>query len=394
MKNLLGKAKHVISKAYFWQRLVIFLALLFAFGLTTRIESFGITLLFFLAAILSALWLVAQLFRRKNLPVLGKKPMKPWWVRLIAIATIAPLLGMSSLAIGVTAGLAINPFSAQEIAENEARAEAELQREQQRKAAEELRKAEQAKFDADKAAAEKAAAEEQAKRDAARKAAAEEQAKREAAKKAAAEEQAKREAAKKAAADAARKAAAEEQAKREAAKKAAADAAKKAAAGEQAKREAEKKAAAEKAKEESEKTEEPEPADNQVTDQEPTVDWDRINKLQRSAPLLYATEFCGETLKLLDVGIYNFVSASKDGTAIFISTKSGYSVEGNMVYECISDKLNFSNALQANVNTTNALAGTKTWSENRMDFQWTYHPNNGINMSIVREKECFLIFCN
>ena len=358
MKNFLGKAKDVISKAYFWQRLAIFLALLFAFGLTTRIEPFGITLVFFLAAILSALWLLAQLFRRKNSPVLGKKPMKSWWVRLIAIATIAPILGMSSLAIGVGAGLAINPFSAQEIAENEARAEAELQREQQRKAAEELRKSEQAKFEADKAAAEKAAAEEQAKRDAARKAAAEEQAKR----------------------DAARKAAAEEQAKRDAEKKAAAEAA--------------KKAAAEKAKEESEKTEEPEPADNQVSDQGPTVDWDRINKFKDSAPLLYATEFCGETLKLLDVGIYNFVSTSKDGTAIFISTKSGYSVEGNMVYECISDKLNFSNALQANVNTTNALAGTKTWSENRMDFQWTYHPNNGINMSIVREKECFLIFCN
>lgn len=347
MKNFLGKAKDVISKAYFWQRLVIFLALLFAFGLTTRIEPFGITLVFFLAAILSTLWLFAQLFRRKNSPVLGKKPMKSWWVRLIAIATIAPILGMSSLAIGVGAGLAINPFSVQEIAENEARAEAALQREQQRKAAEELRKAEQAKFEADKAAAEKAAAEDQAKRKAAEKAAAEEQAKREAEKKAA-----------------------DEKAK------------------------AEQKAADEKAKAESEKKETTEATDNQDSGQDSTVDWARINKLKDSAPLLYATEFCGQTLLLLGVSIYDFVSPSDEGTALFISTKSGYNVDGNMVYSCISDQLRFSQALRANVGTTTALAGTKTWSENRMDFQWTYHPKNGINMSIIRERECFLIFCN
>jgi hypothetical protein len=336
MKIFFERAKHIISNAYFWQRLLVFLALAFAFGLTTRIEPFGIALLFFLATILSALWLVAELFRKKNSPVLGERPMKSWWVRLIAIATIAPLIGFSGLAIGVTASLAINPFSVEEIAAIEAREEAELKREQERKAAEELRKAEKAKFDADKAAAGKAAAEEQAKREAAEKAAAEEQ----------------------------------------------------------AKREAEKKAADERAKAESEKKETTEATDNQDTAQDSTVDWARINKLKDSAPLLYATEFCGQTLLLLGVSIYDFVSPSDEGTALFISTKSGYNVDGNMVYSCISDQLNFSQALRANVGTTTALAGTKTWSENRMDFQWTYHPNNGINMSIIRERECFLIFCN
>lgn len=334
MKQFVEKAKHIIRTAYFWQRLLAVLVLLFAFGILIRTAPFGITLLFFLAAIGSVLWLVIALFRRKNSPVLGNKPMKSWWVRLIAIMTIAPLLGMSSLALGVTSGLAINPYSAEEIAENEARAEAERKREQERKAAEELRKAEQAKLEADKAAAEEAAAEEQAKREAAKKAAAEEQ----------------------------------------------------------AKREAEKIAAAEKAKQNS--NDSAQTNESQDPTQESTVDWQRIDRLKDSAPLLYATEFCAETLKLLDVGIYNFVSTSEDGTAIFISTQSGYSVEGNMVYACISDKLNFSAALQANVNTTTALAGTKTWSENRMDFQWTYHPNNGINMSIIREKECFLVFCS
>jgi hypothetical protein len=309
MKNFVGKAKQVISKAYLWQRLLVFLVLAFAFGLTTRFEPIGLSLLFFLATILSALWLVAELFRKKNSPVLGKKPVKTLWVRLIAIATIAPLFGVIGLALGVTSGLAINPFSAEEITANEAREEAEVKREEERKVAEKAQKEEQAKIDADKAAADKAAAEDQAKRDAAQKAA------------------------------------------------------------------------------------------NEATQgqdvQQPTgVDWDSINKLKDSAPLLYATEFCGQTLLLLDVSIYDFVSTSDDGTALFLSTKSGYSVDGNMAYSCISDQLKFSQALRANVGTTTALAGTKTWSENRMDFQWTYHPNNGINMSIIREKECFLIFCN
>jgi hypothetical protein len=309
MKNFMDNAKQIIRKAYFWQRLASLLILSFIFAMFIRIAPIGITLIVFLAAALSAVWLVAALFRKQDSPVLGNKPMKRWWVRLIALTTLAPILAMSSLALGITTGEAIKPYSAAELAENKARAEADAQRERERKAAEEAQKEEQAKIDADKAAAEKAAAEDQAKRDAAQQAATE-------------------------------------------------------------------------------------ATQGQEVQQPQGVDWERINKLKDSAPLLYATEFCGQTLLLLDVSIYDFVSTSDDGTALFLSTKSGYNVDGNMVYSCVSDQLGFSQALQANVNTTTALAGTKTWSENRMDFQWTYHPDNGINMSILREKECFLIFCS
>jgi hypothetical protein len=329
MKNLKDQAKHVIRNAYFWQRLTVLAVLSFTFAMFIRIAPIGVTLIVFFAAILSGIWLVAAMFRRQDSTVLGTKPMKRWWVRLIALATLAPVLTLSGMVFGVTAGEIIKPYSAAELAENKARAEAEALREEQRKAAEEARKEEQAKIDADRVAAEKAAAEEQAKRDAAEKAAAEEQAKRDAAEKAAAEEQAAAEA-----------------------------------------------------------------SNDQAVEQVETVDWARINKLKDSAPLLYATEYCGQTLLLLGVSVYDYVAPSEDGTALFLTTQSGYSVDGNMVYACISDKLQFSPALKANINTTTALAGTKSWTENRMDLQWTYHPDNGLNMSIVREKECFLIFCN
>ena len=309
MGNAFSKIKSSLKAAYFWQRLLVLVVASFLFGISIRLEPRVTAIVLMLVSVLSGLWLVASVFKKKNSPVLGTKPMKPWWVRLIALVTIAPILWISSVGIGSNAALAIKPYTAAEIAENEAREKVELQREEERRAAEKRQQEEQAKLDADKEAAEKAAAEDQAEREAAENSAREE-------------------------------------------------------------------------------------TESQNIQQNSGADWDKINKLKNSAPLLYATEFCNQTLILLDVNIYDYVSASDDGTSLFISTQSQNNRGGNLTYACMSDQLDFSNTLEANVGSTSALSGTKTWAENRMDFQWTYHPSNGINMSIVREKECFLLFCN
>ncbi|MEN9970148.1 MAG: hypothetical protein RLZZ229_356 [Actinomycetota bacterium] len=285
-------------------------------------------MLLFFATLASAVWLVAALLKKRDSAVIGKKPMRPWWIRLIAMVTIVPLLLMTSLLIGTGVGLAIKPYSKSEIAENKARAEAEIRQEKLRAAAEKAQREEQAKLDADKAAAEKDAADEQRKRDDAEKAA-------------------------NAAAEAARN-----------------------------KRDSKSESGGSSS------------ASELLPDPFLSAELDKIEKYKGSAPLLYATGYCLATLRGSKINVYDYVSNSSDGTSLFLSTKSGYDVKGTMVYNCLKLQLSFSAALISNIEHTTALAGTQTWSENRMDLQWTYHPSNGINMSIIREKQCFLFLCN
>lgn len=157
MGNVISQIKSSLKAAYFWQRLLVLMVATFFFSMAIRLEPSVTAIVFFLATLLSALWLVLSLFKRRVSPVLGTKPMKPWWVRLIAMVTIVPILLVASGATGSSLALSIKPYSAAEIAENEARDREQLQREEERRAAEQRQKEDKAKVDADKEVEEKAA---------------------------------------------------------------------------------------------------------------------------------------------------------------------------------------------------------------------------------------------
>jgi hypothetical protein len=158
MGNVFSQIKYNLKAAYFWQRLLVLMLATFFFSMAIRLEPSVTAIVFFLATLLSALWLVLSLFKRRVSPMLGTKPMKPWWVRVIAMVTIVPILLVASGATGTSLALSIKPYTAEEIAENEAREKVQLQREEERRAAEQRQKDEKAKADPDEEAAEKAAA--------------------------------------------------------------------------------------------------------------------------------------------------------------------------------------------------------------------------------------------
>jgi hypothetical protein len=345
MKNSL---KHLYAKTnsvYFWQRLLLTTALLFLVGILSRFASNPVagifTTLVFFGAVISALWSLLSVFQKDDAWTRRKKPPRPIWIRIVVAVSLAPILLSGGLAFGFGTGLAIQPYSTAEIAENEARAEAERVREEAREAAEEARKEAEAQLEADRAAAEKALKEERERREAAEKAAAEE----------------------------AQKAQREQEAREAAAEKEARD--------QQEKLDAEEGAASEAEKRQAEQ-------------------YERLRKLKDSDPLLHAREYCDTTLRLIrsDFRVHQYISTSNDGSSFFLTTRSAQDPNGALAYACVRQTLGFSDVLISSIGTTTALSGTRTWSENGMDLQWTYHPTNGLNLSIVGERECFLFFCS
>jgi hypothetical protein len=125
MKILLENAKHIIGNAYFWQRLLTLSVSLFFFTLFLRISNDSLTTVFFIASMASSVWLIFALFKKQGSKALGSKPIKPLWLRLVATVTLVPALLVLSPALGFGMGLAINPYTAEEVAANEAREAAE-----------------------------------------------------------------------------------------------------------------------------------------------------------------------------------------------------------------------------------------------------------------------------
>lgn len=328
---------------YFWQRALVLLASGFVFAVSVRLGANWLIALLFLIQFPIAVWLLASIFGSKKRQASDRKPEKKWWIKAIAAISLVPVAWISTVALGVTLGVAIKPYTKAELAEQKARAELEARMEKVRAKAEADKKIAEAEAARDKAAA-KAAAELDERRKAAAQAAAA---------KALAEAKATKEA-------------------EAAAEKAATDASAAASKAARDRAIADKKAKAEKQE----------------------AELKRINDLKGPTPLLYAAESCALELQSLKIDSYKYVSTSEDGTSLFLSTTDAYDISGLLVFNCVKEKLEFSRALVSSIESTNALAGTKTWDENRMQLQWSYHPRTGLNLAIQREKQCFLFFCN
>jgi hypothetical protein len=100
-----------------------------------------------------------------------------------------------------------------------------------------------------------------------------------------------------------------------------------------------------------------------------------LEALRTTDPLEYMTVACegDRTSRYLEVDL--------EGKAFFVSSGSSTDPDGRAMVVCIESAMDFSSPLRASIAATNALAGTKTWSENGFDYQWTYHPDAGLNLS-------------
>ena len=52
---------------------------------------------------------------------------------------------------------------------------------------------------------------------------------------------------------------------------------------------------------------------------------------------------------------------------------------------CLWDELGTTQALRTEVSTTTALSGTLEEVEDNLEYKWSYHPDNGVNMTIAEE---------
>lgn len=100
-----------------------------------------------------------------------------------------------------------------------------------------------------------------------------------------------------------------------------------------------------------------------------------LEELQKSDPLKYTAEVClaGEENPYLQVDL-------KD-RSFFINSGSSSDTKGEVMLACVMTAMDFSSPFISSIGATNALAGTKTWSEKGFDYQWSYHPDSGVSLS-------------
>ena len=138
MKKVKDKIVFTIKNAYFWQRLVVLSLSLFFFSLFVRVSNDFLPLVFLIFSLASGVWLLFALSKKGGSSTLGNKPVKPLWIRLVAMVTLVPIVVTLSPVLGFGVGLTVNPYTAEELAANEAReASAKVEREA-REAAEKL----------------------------------------------------------------------------------------------------------------------------------------------------------------------------------------------------------------------------------------------------------------
>jgi len=86
-----------------------------------------------------------------------------------------------------------------------------------------------------------------------------------------------------------------------------------------------------------------------------------------------------DVCKRRDVG--PTLSLEDDDTTIVIDTGSEYGDPAG--YTCVIEELDVPQSIQAQMDRTTALMGVQEAIHDGLEFSWSYHPDNGVNMIIV-----------
>jgi hypothetical protein len=82
-------------------------------------------------------------------------------------------------------------------------------------------------------------------------------------------------------------------------------------------------------------------------------------------------------------GFNDYIAVDQEAGTRFLSTKKQGDFKGGVVLRIVEQKLNFSEPLRRAMSHTTSAAGTKTWREHGMNMSWHYHPEIGINLSVL-----------
>lgn len=79
------------------------------------------------------------------------------------------------------------------------------------------------------------------------------------------------------------------------------------------------------------------------------------------------------------------IAVDQDAGTLFLSTQKQGDFKGNAVLRVVEQELNFSEPLRRAMSHTTSASGTKTWRERGMSMSWHYHPDIGLNLSVLLE---------
>jgi hypothetical protein len=84
---------------------------------------------------------------------------------------------------------------------------------------------------------------------------------------------------------------------------------------------------------------------------------------------------------------YEDIQVSDDGKSMFLdgSGENDYSSLGVVDQVCILAQLDVPEIIITRMNATNALMGAQTGEWDGITASWTYHPNNGLDVSLSRK---------
>ncbi|SFT99996.1 hypothetical protein SAMN05660657_04595 [Geodermatophilus amargosae] len=75
------------------------------------------------------------------------------------------------------------------------------------------------------------------------------------------------------------------------------------------------------------------------------------------------------------------VSLSDGGATIVIDTRSEYGSTAGLI--CVMRELQTPQSIKAQVERTTAMMGVQDAEQDGLDYSWSYHPDNGMNMVIT-----------
>ena len=99
---------------------------------------------------------------------------------------------------------------------------------------------------------------------------------------------------------------------------------------------------------------------------------------EEEPPLQRAFDACQlvDTDETLDLG--------DGGKSLIVNTESEYgSMDG---LECVTHRLKTSSAILAQIDATTAMMGVQQAEQDGLEYRWSYHPDNGVNMTITSKK--------
>ena len=86
-----------------------------------------------------------------------------------------------------------------------------------------------------------------------------------------------------------------------------------------------------------------------------------------------------ETCRRQDVG--STLSLEDEGATIVIDTGSEYGDASG--YLCVLERLDVPSSITAQMDRTTALMGVQDAEDEGIEYSWSYHPDNGVNMVIT-----------